>query len=146
MINKYIYILLLLSPLFIFNSCDEEDTIKFDEDFVVPSITLYHVNPLTGEDYTEEELASIKHDPRFKEYYQESQEIELAVITDQLPVKTNIRLYEDNSLIVQLISLIRRVRSTSPISLKPMHQNLAYQRMKELYLYSRIYMKTSTGS
>lgn len=51
-----------------------------------------HVNPLTGEEYTQEELDLLDYDPGVEEYYQSSQKMELFFWMQQKPDKIEVTL------------------------------------------------------
>ncbi len=57
---------------------DERYTTDFD-------FYIYHTNPLTGVDYTEEELAELTYDPKTKENYAEGQMVELTLVSAKMP-------------------------------------------------------------
>ena len=60
---------------------------------------VYHTNPNTGLDYTEEELAQLTYDPKVKESYAEGQSIDLAIVTSKLPTEIKVLLGTDLSVI-----------------------------------------------
>ncbi|MCM4152728.1 LamG domain-containing protein [Arenibacter sp. N53] len=55
---------------------------RYLEDF---EFYVYHTNPLTGVEYTDEELAELTYDPKEKESYAEGQPVDLAIVTSKLP-------------------------------------------------------------
>lgn len=95
------YISILFSVLAIGCSDDKLgwNDARYMEDF---EIYITHVNPLTGVDYTEEELAALSYDPRERESYSEGQNIDLSVISSKLPVKIEVLSGLDLSVLATL--------------------------------------------
>lgn len=90
--------LLLCSVLFLVNGCSDLEDGWADERYLENfGLYVYHTNPLTGEDYTEEELAELNYDPNVKESYAEGQMIELTLVTQKLPSELKILSGKDLS-------------------------------------------------
>ena len=54
------------------------------------AVKIYHVNPITGEPYTNDELSMLNYDPDVEEYYGEKQKVNLFVWTQQKPEKVEV--------------------------------------------------------
>ena len=95
---------LLLFTTLLFNvGCDDKgkgwDDPRYAENF---EISIYHKNPKTGEDYTEEELAELTYDPTRKESYSVGQPVELAMVLSKIPEAVHIQSGNDLSIIETL--------------------------------------------
>ena len=74
--------------------CEDDINYSDNESRVLntsPVICIDHINPLTGLDYTEEEITALSYDPCSKEvYYDISAPIELAFVSDVKPLRVEI--------------------------------------------------------
>ena len=100
---KRIAPLFLFTVLFIPLGCSDKGEGWNDERYLENfEFYLYHTNPLTGEDYTPEELAELTYDPREKESYAEGQTVDLAVVTSKLPSEIKVLSGTDLSVLETL--------------------------------------------
>ncbi|NNG10695.1 MAG: LamG domain-containing protein [Arenibacter sp.] len=72
---------------------------RYLEDF---EFYVYHLNPLTGEEYTQEELAELTYDPLLKESYSEGQPIDLSIVTSKMPSEIKVLSGRDLSVLETL--------------------------------------------
>ncbi|MCM4162531.1 MULTISPECIES: LamG domain-containing protein [unclassified Arenibacter] len=63
---------------------------------------VYHVNPNTGVEYTDDELAELTYDPRQKESYSDGQLVDLAIVTSKLPSEIKVLSGTDLSVLETL--------------------------------------------
>lgn len=83
--NKVMY---LFSLLLVFTGCNDDDSFREDTRLSgKEGIYIYHPNPITGEDYTAEELAELTYDPFKVEKYGVEEEISLQVVAQARPLK-----------------------------------------------------------
>ncbi|GGK45996.1 MULTISPECIES: LamG domain-containing protein [Flavobacteriaceae] len=101
-ISNLLYPLALLILILISCSKNEEgwNDSRYFEKF---GIYIYHTNPITGEEYTTEELAELSYNPKVKESYTEGQSVELSVVTEKEPVEVKVLLGSDLS-VLEVIS------------------------------------------
>lgn len=99
-----IKILLWLFLGFVFVlGCDDKGEGWADERYLQNfEFYIYHVNPLTGAEYTDEELAELTYDPTQKESYAEGQIVDLAVVTSKLPLEIKVLSGKDLSVLETL--------------------------------------------
>lgn len=99
-INKTLPLLALMLIAII--GCSDEDFNGDDRLEGRSELYVYHVNPKTGLEYTNAELAELEYDPRHYESYSESQPIELAVVTQAMPQKIEVVSGADNSVLAEI--------------------------------------------
>ena len=63
---------------------------------------IYHTNPITGEDYTEEELADLTYDPKAKEQYAEGQPVEVTIVSAKMPTEVKVHSGADLSVLATI--------------------------------------------
>lgn len=102
---KNISYLLVSTLLLVIGACDDNGPGFTDERYLSNfDYYLYHANPYTGVDYTEEELATLSYDPKEKEDYAEGQPIELELISQKMPAEVRVLSGKDLSVISTLTS------------------------------------------
>lgn len=102
---KNIAFLLFGALLLLVTGCDDNDTGFSDERYLTNfNYYIYHTNPLTGTDYTEEELAALNYNPKEREDYAEGQQVELELISQKMPAEIRILSGKDLSVITTLTS------------------------------------------
>jgi len=90
---KYIGLIVLAGTTLLACSSDDTDDVNHGEDTRIEGkdmVVMLHVNPKTGEEYTEEELAELDYDPSMEEFYTPNQKIDLLVWMQQKPEKVEI--------------------------------------------------------
>lgn len=101
-IKSIIYFLLAVCTIS-FTACTVEEQGWADPRYLDNfEIYVYHTNPKTGVDYTDEELASLSYDPRLKESYSEGQAIDLALVTAKRPKQVQVLSGRDLSVLETL--------------------------------------------
>lgn len=79
--------------LFALSSCSEDDSIQEDTRLAGKGgVYIYHPNPITGEDYTVEELGALTYDHLKMERYGLDEEITLQVVTQARPLKIEVNI------------------------------------------------------
>lgn len=93
-----------ISLLFV-TACKKDDAGFADSRYLENfGISIYHVNPITGQAYTAEELAALTYNPNEEERYSEGQSVDLKLITDKKPSQVNILNGGDLSVIENVTS------------------------------------------
>ena len=90
---KYISLVVLVGTILFACSSDDTTNLNPGDDTRIEGkdmVVVLHVNPKTGEEYTEEELAELDYDPSMGEFYTPNQKIELFVWMQQKPEKVEI--------------------------------------------------------
>ncbi|NKI26984.1 LamG domain-containing protein [Arenibacter sp. 6A1] len=88
--NRIIYkkIVYLFLPLIGFISCNNDDSFQEDTRLAgKEGVYIYHPNPVTGEEYTTEELGALTYDPYKIEKYSVGEDISLQVVAQARPLK-----------------------------------------------------------
>lgn len=80
-------IILLFSLLLVFAGCKDDDLQEDTRLLGKEGIYIYHVNPLTGEDYTAEELADLPYNPLELEEYGIGETISIQIVAQARPLK-----------------------------------------------------------
>lgn len=91
--KKQIAIILLAVSSLALWSCNDDsiEEIRLDRRLEgMDKIEINHVNPITGEPYTSEELAALEHNPAVEEVYMGSQPIDLTIWTEAKPLRIEI--------------------------------------------------------
>jgi hypothetical protein len=91
--KKYLIYITLVSALVIGAiSCEKDDFVPVGaNDKPLPkNVRIFHLNPRTGAEYTEEELADLDYNPFEKESYLIDQPIEIVVIGSEKPEKIDV--------------------------------------------------------
>lgn len=108
---------LLLSIMFLAFGCSDDTSGWADERYLKDyELYVYHTNPNTGLDYTDEELAELSYDPREKESYTEGQQVELSLVTSKRPIEIKILSGTDLSVLESITTVEpfgEKFRSTS---------------------------------
>ena len=65
-------------------ACKDDDGFTYGDSSEF-DVSVYHTNPVTGVDYTEEELSELLYNPEKEESYSEGQTVDLALITSKQP-------------------------------------------------------------
>tara|TARA_R100000935_G_scaffold58875_2_gene98909 strand:+ start:9494 stop:11221 length:1728 start_codon:yes stop_codon:yes gene_type:complete len=101
LLSYKIKVLLRLFLGFVFIlGCDDKGEGWADERYLENfEFYVYHTNPNTGLEYTDEELAELTYDPKFKESYAEGQTVDLAIVTSKLPAEIKVLLGTDLSVL-----------------------------------------------
>lgn len=98
-------IIFFLSLLLVFISCENDDDIHSDTRLMgKEGVYIYHTNPLTGEDYTAEEIANLSYDPLSIESYGIGEQISLQVVAQARPLKIMVSSPNNTSIAVTLTS------------------------------------------
>lgn len=106
---KNISYLLVSTLLLVIGACDDNGPGFTDERYLSNfDYYLYHANPYTGVDYTEEELATLSYDPKEREDYAEGQPIELELISQKMPAEVRVLSGKDLSVISTLTSFTQQ--------------------------------------
>ena len=102
---KNILFLLFGAFLLVIIGCSDDEQGWADERYLADfEYYLDHTNPLSGVEYTEEELAALSYDPREKESYADGQQVELTLISAKMPAEVKVLSGVDLSVISTLSS------------------------------------------
>ncbi|GGW50527.1 LamG domain-containing protein [Arenibacter certesii] len=106
--NIYIKIVCLFLPLVALISCNDDDSFQEDSRLAgKEGVYIYHTNPITGEDYTADELAELPYDPLKVERYGMGESISLQVVAQARPLKINVSSASNPSIALTLTAFKR---------------------------------------
>ena len=100
-------LLMLLMTLLVLSGCADPEEGWADERYLTNfEYSVYHTNPITGEDYTAEELEGLSYDPKIEEHYFEGQIVEITFVSQKKPSEVKLLAGNDLSLIFSFTSFV----------------------------------------